>query len=245
MRYTTTIAISSVAVLALFAQTASADASKEENIGVSGGAVVGALAGGPVGFFVGAIVGAKLGESAHKKSVRMAALDDSLQVSRQSVAALEGDNDELSLEIEHLQNTARPELISLMQAGIDMDLLFRTDEFALTDTTGARLAQMAATLAKLPGVQIQLDGFADERGATVYNQSLSERRVEFVRNLFIGAGVHPTRISSSAHGEAIAQKQDVDGYALERRVSVKLSIDELSIDKLSIEKSQSVAALPN
>jgi outer membrane protein OmpA-like peptidoglycan-associated protein len=235
MRYTITIVITSVAILALFTQTASADASREENIGVGSGAVVGALAGGPVGFFVGAIVGAKLGESAHKKSLRIAALDDSLQTSQQSVAALESGNDELSIQIEHLQNTARPELINLMQAGIDMDLLFRTDEFALTDTTGDRLAQMAATLAKMPGVQIQLDGFADERGAAVYNQSLSERRVEFVRNLFIGAGVHPTRISSSAHGEAIAQNQDVDSYALERRVSVKLFISD----------TQSVAALPN
>jgi outer membrane protein OmpA-like peptidoglycan-associated protein len=235
MRYTITIAITSVAILALFAQTASADASREENIGVGSGAVVGALAGGPVGFFVGAIVGAKLGESAHKKSLRIAALDDSLQTSQQSVAALQSGNDELSMQIERLQNTARPELINLMQAGIDMDLLFRTDEFALTDTTGDRLAQMAATLAKMPDVQIQLDGFADERGAAVYNQSLSERRVEFVRNLFIGAGVHPTRISSSAHGEAIAQNQDVDSYALERRVSVKLFISD----------AQSVAALPN
>jgi outer membrane protein OmpA-like peptidoglycan-associated protein len=235
MRYTITIVITSVAILALFTQTASADASREENIGVGSGAVVGALAGGPVGFFVGAIVGAKLGESAHKKSLRIAALDDSLQTSQQSVAALESGNDELSMQIEQLQNTARPELINLMQAGIDMDLLFRTDEFALTDTTGDRLAQMAATLAKMPGVQIQLDGFADERGAAVYNQSLSERRVEFVRNLFIGAGVHPTRISSSAHGEAIAQNQDVDSYALERRVSVKLFISD----------TQSVAALPN
>jgi len=235
MRYTTTIAITSVAILALLTQTASADASKEESIGVGGGAVVGALAGGPLGFFFGAIVGAKLGDSAHKKSLRIAALDDSLSSSQQSVAELESVNNELSMQVEHLQNTARPELIKLMEAGIDMDLLFRTDEFALTDTTGDRLVQMAATLAKMPGVKIQLDGFSDERGATVYNQSLAERRVEFVRNLFIGAGVHPTRISSSAHGEAIAQNQDVDSYALERRVSVKLFI----------ANTQSLAALPN
>ena len=56
-----------------------------------------------------------------------------------------------------------------MQAGIDMDLLFRTDEFALTDTTGDRCAQMAATLANMPSVSIQLDGFADERGDAAYN----------------------------------------------------------------------------
>jgi outer membrane protein OmpA-like peptidoglycan-associated protein len=50
--------------------------------------------------------------------------------------------------------------------------------------------------------------------------------VEFVRNLFVASGVHPARISTSAHGEAVAQAPDADSYALERRVSVKLFIDD-------------------
>jgi outer membrane protein OmpA-like peptidoglycan-associated protein len=223
MRKLTTIA--TITILALATQTASAAASKEENIGVGSGAVVGALAGGPIGLIVGAALGAKLGDSVNKKSERIEALQGSLQNSQQSVAALESGIDDLSVEIEQLQRVARPELVSLMQAGINMDLLFRTDEFALTDTTGDRLAQMAGTLASMPGVRIQLDGFADERGDAGYNHALSEKRVEFVRNLFVASGVHPTRISTSAHGESVAQAPDVDSYALERRVSVKLFID--------------------
>jgi outer membrane protein OmpA-like peptidoglycan-associated protein len=223
MRKLTTIA--TITILALATQTASAAASKEENIGVGSGAIVGALAGGPIGLIVGAALGAKLGDSVNKKSERIEALQGSLQNSQQSVAALESGIDDLSVEIEQLQRVARPELVSLMQAGINMDLLFRTDEFALTDTTGDRLAQMAGTLASMPGVRIQLDGFADERGDAGYNHALSEKRVEFVRNLFVASGVHPTRISTSAHGESVAQAPDVDSYALERRVSVKLFID--------------------
>jgi outer membrane protein OmpA-like peptidoglycan-associated protein len=223
MRKLTTIA--TITILALATQTASAAASKEENIGVGSGAIVGALAGGPIGLIVGAALGAKLGDSVNKKSERIEALQGSLQNSQQSVAALESGIDDLSVEIEQLQRVARPELVSLMQAGINMDLLFRTDEFALTDTTGDRLAQMAGTLASMPGVRIQLDGFADERGDAGYNHALSEKRVEFVRNLFVESGVHPTRISTSAHGESVAQAPDVDSYALERRVSVKLFID--------------------
>lgn len=213
-----TIITATVAILALFAQTASAAASREESIGVGTGAVVGALAGGPVGFIIGAAIGAKLGDSFHEKSDRIDNLQSSLQVSRES-------RDDLNAAVKQLQNIARPELVSLMQAGIDMDLLFRTDEYALTDTTGDRLAQMAGMLANMPGVRIQLDGFADERGDAEYNYALSERRVEFVRNMFLTAGVHPTRISASAHGESVAQDPDVDSYALERRVSVRLFID--------------------
>lgn len=223
MRYTTTIA--TVAILVFATQTASAAASKEENIGVGSGAIVGAIAGGPVGFIIGAAIGAKLGDTMHSKSDRIDSLQGTLQDSQQSAAEFQRGIDELSTEVEHLQNTARPELVSLMQAGIDMDLLFRTDEFALTDTTGDRLSQMAATLASMQDVRIQLDGFADERGDADYNHVLSEKRVEFVRKLFITAGVHPLRISTSAHGESVAQNPDVDSYALERRVSVKLFID--------------------
>ena len=43
-----------------------------------------------------------------------------------------------------------------------MDLLFRTDEAALADTTGSRLYELATTLAAMPGIRVQLDGFADE-----------------------------------------------------------------------------------
>ncbi len=232
MRYTTTIAL--VTILSLSSQAATAAASKEENIGVGSGAVIGAFAGGPIGFIIGAAIGAKVGDTMHKKSDQIDSLQISLDGSEQSVAILERDVDELNGEVEELQSVARPELVNLMQAGIDMDLLFRTDEFALTDTTGNRLAHMAGTLANMPGVRIQLDGFADERGDSTYNHGLSERRVEFVRNLFINAGVHPTRISSSAHGESVAQNPDVDSYALERRVSVKLFIDN----------AQSVASNP-
>jgi len=220
-----TIFLTAIVILATSVQTASAAASKEENIGVGTGAIVGALAGGPVGFIVGAAIGAKLGDSMHDKSDRIESLQDTLEGSSESVAELESDVGELSDEVERLRTLARPELVSLMQAGIDMDLLFRTDEFALTDMTGERLAEMATALAAMPDVRIQLDGFADERGAAEYNHALSERRVEFIRNLFVTAGVNPLRINSSAHGESVAQNPDVDSYALERRVSVRLFIE--------------------
>jgi len=225
MRYTSTIAL--ITFLALSTQTVNAAASKEENVGIGTGAVIGVLAGGPVGFIIGAVLGAKIGDTLHNKSEEIETFEKSLQSSRRSALMLERDMTKLNSEIKYLQSVARPELVSLMQAGIDMDLLFRTDEFALTDLTGDRLMQMAGTLAAMSDVRIQLDGFADERGDSKYNLELSEKRVEFVRNMFISAGVHPTRISSSAHGESVAQNPDVDSYALERRVSVKLFIDNV------------------
>ena len=139
---------------------------------------------------------------AHRRTAGCVASSDN------TVVKLENDVDELSSEIDRLQNVARPELVSLLQAGIDMDLLFRTDEAVLADMTGDRLAQLAGMLAGMTDIHIQLDGFADERGDADYNLVLSERRVQFIRDQLVAAGIHPNRINMSAHGESAAAGPD-------------------------------------
>ena len=225
MRNTPIAIIASVAVLCA-GPAAAAAASKEENIGVGSGALIGAAAGGPVGFVIGAAIGAKIGDTMHRKNEQIAQLEGSVDSSTATVARLGRDIDALGGEVERLRDLARPELVSLMQAGIAMDLLFRTDESVLADTTGVRLNRLASTLAGMGDIHIRLDGFADERGDDDYNQALSEKRVRFVRDRFVSAGVNPDRISIAAHGESAAQDETLDSYALERRVSVKLFIDE-------------------
>ena len=218
--------------LVMAAPAAHAAASKEETIGISTGGVIGAVAGGPLGFMLGAAIGAKVGDTLFKKNTEIESLNASLDNSQESVGDLEYDVqklnsnvDTLSDQLQQMRRVARPEVVSLLQAGIAMDLLFRTDEYSLADTTGGRLAELASTLASMSEIQVQLDGFADERGAASYNQVLSQKRVEFVREQLIAAGVDPSRIKLSAHGEAPAQDDSVDSFALERRVSLTLFID--------------------
>lgn len=228
--------VSVITLAALFGAAhaeAAEPASKEEIVGVGSGAVIGAVAGGPVGFIVGAAIGAKLGDSMYVKNRDLDGLRSSLETKEQEMnrlqAAMRGaqkSNESLGDEVRRLRSLARPELVELMQAGIAMDLLFRTDEAVLTDTTGARLAELAGTLASMPDVQIQLDGFADERGDDAYNLALSEQRVSFIRDQLMQAGVPGSRISTRAHGESIAQDTSVDSYALERRVTLKLFLTD-------------------
>ena len=213
--------------------TAEASASKEENIGVGTGLAIGAAAGGPVGALVGAAAGALLGDSINKRKTKMKDLSTSLDESRSTVselqsdiAALDREVNVVSKELDRAQSVAKPELLALLQAGIEMDLLFRTDEHVLADTTGDRLNALATTIASMPDVHIQLDGFADERGDATYNQQLSGKRADYVREVLIGGGVDASRINVVAHGESPASDENVDSYALERRVSLTLYIDE-------------------
>ena len=223
MRYT----IFAVSVIALLAATPvlAAESPKEERIGVGAGAAIGAAAGGPVGFIIGAAIGAKIGDTMHKKNESIDTLSGSLETSRDEVARLSNDVDVLGAEIERVKQVSHPEAVNLLQAGIAMDLLFRTDEHTLADTTGGRLAELAGMLASMPDIRIQLDGFADERGDKDYNLVLSQKRVDFVRDQLIAAGIDAARISTSAYGEAAAQEQNADSYALERRVNMTVFID--------------------
>lgn len=226
MRNTIIATLVTFSLLSAVPAQAAGQSSKQEQIGASSGAIIGAVAGGPVGFIVGAAIGAKIGDNAHRKNERIDGLQASLAASDDDVRVLQADITDLTGEIDRLQNYARPELVSLMQAGIAMDLLFRTDEAVLADATEGRLAELATAIAAMPDIRIQLDGFADERGDAAYNQALSEQRVQFVREQFVAAGVSPARIDVAAHGESSAADDSLDSYALERRVSVTLFIED-------------------
>jgi len=214
-------------IAALSAAPAFAEkSSRDENIGIGLGATIGVIAGGPIGLIVGSVLGAKVGGEMNQRGEEVHQLMDSLQGSQQQVNKLEQDINALDRDLQRMQDEARPELLSLLQAGIEMDLLFRTDEHVLAASTGSRLKELASSLATMPDVFVRLDGFADERGDAAYNQKLSIRRAEHVRNVLIDNGVPATRINVMAHGESRAADASADSFAFERKVSLTLYIDD-------------------
>jgi outer membrane protein OmpA-like peptidoglycan-associated protein len=228
--------ILTVVTAALMAAPAFAeDTSKGLDLGVGLGATIGVFAGGPIGLVVGAALGAKIGGEMDERNTTVDELSASLQGSQRQVIELERDINALDGDLQRLQDQSRPELLSLLQAGIEMDLLFRTDEHVLAATTGSRLQQLATSLAAMPDVFVQLDGFADERGDAEYNRKLSTRRAEHVRDVLLTNGVPAARIIVKAHGESPAADNNTDSFAFERKVSLTLFVDE----------SPSFAANPN
>ena len=235
--------IASLALVSLLAAgPASAGPPKEEAIGIGAGSVVGALAGGPVGFFIGAAIGAKLGDTLYRKNRDIDSLTSEVEQGRNTIddlqvdlRALNRDIDTMSAELDHLRSVSSPEVASLLEAGIAIDLLFQTDRYALPPSTSARFRLLGQRLADMETVLIHLDGYADTRGDTGHNLALSEKRVEFVREQLVAAGVAPERITTAAHGESASDEETPDSYALERRVSLNLSLDRGTTVALSPE----------
>jgi outer membrane protein OmpA-like peptidoglycan-associated protein len=226
--------IKEIFLLGLLACVASTPAlaegtSKEEASGLGAGIVIGAFAGGPIGAMIGGALGAKIGIEFNERNEQVDSLSASLDRSNGQVSSLQANISKLNAEIQSIDSKlqavrekAKPEVLALLRAGIEMDLLFRTDEYVLADSTGGKLSQLAASVSADPEIQVRLDGFADERGDETYNQELSVRRVEYVRDLLIGSGIPASRITVNAHGESPAVDRTADSYALERRVSLVL-----------------------
>ena len=245
-----TIAAMSLAALpASAAQTAPGApqaASKQENIGVLTGAAVGAAAGGPIGAMVGMVAGALLGNHYHKQSVdnhdlaarnhdlaaQNQALTASLNESQQDREALAG---KLNLASQSLTavEAQRSELDHTVQLSndIETDVAFKTARASINSMQLPALQKIGALAASLPpGAKVRIDGYADPRGPATFNDDLSLRRAEAVALTLEKAGVPQDRLVIAGHGsaESTSPQGDMDAYAFDRRVTVRLQGAEVA-----------------
>ena len=231
-----TVAAMSLAALPVSAaQTAGTQqhASKQENIGVFTGLAVGAAAAGPIGAMVGMVAGAWLGDHYHRQSVANHALaaqnqdlTASLGRSEQERRGLEG---KLGLATQSLASTQeqRAELDRTVQLSddIETDVAFRTADASINSLQVPALRKIGALAASLPpGAKVQIDGYADPRGPATLNDDLSLRRAEAVALRLEQAGCPQDRLVIAAHGseESTSPRGDLDAYAFDRRVTVRL-----------------------
>jgi len=189
--------------------------SKQQNIGMVSGLTVGALAGGPFGAVIGAATGAMLGDRYHKQTDEKAALAADLSQSKAMSSQLKGD----------LSQT-REQGAKLGEASRDLETSvgFRTGDSTLADEDVVRLQKMATLASAAGNVKVRVSGYADPRGSEQLNTALSERRADAVAHVLIQGGVDASQLVVEAHGAADSKtgKGDLDGYAFDRRVTVKI-----------------------
>ncbi len=201
--------------------------SKQADIGAASGIAIGAVAAGPVGAVLGAAAGALLGDRYHRQAQTSAALTAELKRSEgeraqlvHNVAAL----DESLSEARAQGDQLAAELAHTDQLGLDVS--FRTADDSVAAQAMPPLLKLGALAASVPQAQVSVDGFADPRGSAAYNAELSRQRACNVAAVLASAGVPRERIHIEAHGKDTAEEADgdLDRYALERRVSVRLQI---------------------
>lgn len=78
---------------------------------------------------------------------------------------------------------------------------FSFDSAALSDGSHAALSANARILQDHPGLRIEVQGHADDRGTTDYNLALGERRATTIRKLLVAQGVSVSRVKTLSYGE--------------------------------------------
>lgn len=104
---------------------------------------------------------------------------------------------------------------------INAVVMFDWDSNVITETGDEILNTVASVLKANPEIKLYLTGHASVEGSEIYNQGLSQRRVDAVKVTLMDKGITSDRMTTEANGET-----SLFGELLEnnRRVMV-LSID--------------------
>jgi len=200
-------------------------ASKQENIGVLTGLAIGAAAGGPVGAIFGAAAGAWMGDHYHKQEVAKKELASDLSQSQARQTLLSQNVDELNSSLAEARAKSDKLDLALKNADeLQTDVSFRTNDDSINAQAMPPLLKIGALAASMPDMKVRVAGYADPRGSEEVNDALSRRRAEAVAAVLEKAGLPKDRMIVEGHGksESTALDGDLDGYAFERKVTVRL-----------------------
>lgn len=180
--------------------------------GTATGAAVGAIAGAALGQAIGRDTAATLwgtaigaiigGVAGHEIGYYMDQQETKLQTiaaqSRRDVVTVDRTQDVLT-------------------ATFKSDILFDRDSAIMKPGAYSEIDRVATVLNDYPETVIRVEGHTDSSGPEDYNQRLSERRANAVKNALIQRNVHPDRVIAVGFGESMPVSSS---DALNRRVNV-------------------------
>ncbi|NIM69850.1 MAG: OmpA family protein [Xanthomonadales bacterium] len=100
---------------------------------------------------------------------------------------------------------------------------FEFDSAELTADSQAALADALQILQRHPDLVVEIAGHTDSMGAESYNQGLSERRANAVRDYLAANGANAANLSAKGYGESepVADNATEEGRAANRRVELR------------------------
>lgn len=101
---------------------------------------------------------------------------------------------------------------------------FETNSSELTAGSHESLDKAVDAMNKYDQLRIEIQAHTDSMGEASYNQYLSEKRADSVRDYMIGKGIAANRMEAKGYGElkSIADNGTRDGRAENRRVELKI-----------------------
>ena len=105
------------------------------------------------------------------------------------------------------------------------DVLFDTAKYSLRPLAREKLAKVAGIVSGYPGLRLDVEGHTDSVGGDDYNQRLSERRGDAVRDYLTQQGMATTSVTAKGFGKTqpVASNDTAQGRQQNRRVELVIS----------------------
>ena len=159
-----------------------------------------------------------------------AAAEADAEKARQAAAQAEAEKAQLRAQLLAQLNSILQTRDSARGLIVNMsDVLFDTGRFTLKSGAREKLAKISGILLAHPGLTLQIEGHTDSVGSDEFNQQLSERRADSVRDFLAEQGVAGSSISARGFGKTqpVASNDTPEGRQRNRRVELVVNGDAI------------------
>src|SRR5437667_7988090 len=149
---------------------------------------------------------------------------------RQAAAEAEAEKAQLRAQLLNQLNSILQTRDSARGLIVNMsDVLFDTGSYTLKPGAREKLAKISGIVLAHPGLSLQIEGHTDSVGGDEFNQQLSERRADSVRDFLPEQGAAPSSISTHGFGkpQRVASNDTPEGRQRNRRVELVVNGDAI------------------
>ena len=149
---------------------------------------------------------------------------------RQAAAKAEAEKADLRAQLLNQLNSILQTRDSARGLIVNMsDVLFDTGSSTLKPGAREKLAKISGILLAHPGLTLQIEGHTDSVGSDDFNQQLSERRADSVRDFLASQGVGATSMTAKGFGKTqpVASNDNAEGRQRNRRVELVVNGDAI------------------
>lgn len=120
--------------------------------------------------------------------------------------------------------TPEPEAPVAQVVRVELDVKFDFDKAVVKPNSYGDVKNLADFMAQYPATNVEVAGHTDSVGPDAYNQKLSQRRADAVKQVLVKDGVAPSRVTAVGYGESrpVADNATEAGRAVNRRVEASV-----------------------
>src|SRR2546426_10974712 len=158
------------------------------------------------------------------------AAEAATEKARQAAAQAEAEKAQLRAQLLNQLNSILQTRDSARGLIVNMsDVLFDTGSYTLKPGAREKLAKISGIVLAHPGLSLQIEGHTDSVGGDEFNQQLSERRADSVRDFLAEQGVAGSSITAHGFGKTqpVASNETAEGRQRNRRVELVVNGDAI------------------